>query len=200
MSNQNSNNVKGRKVKKSAIKQLLRNMPESKKNDATFKEAIITQQFRAKKLVTEAYTGAILTFVDRVVYNDSKTGEISTIMVKYHDESAGGFFSVSLKDLLNKCTVKDGSSVAENVQFDDDDSWTIPLALYIEDAIKEDNELDKAYPIAAYRGYSPMIFKGNQEDVSKKIEAIKKPENLKSNAIPFLKNIVVELNVNKFPI
>jgi len=198
MSNQNSTVMT--KMTKSQLKSAVAKIKKDKKSKIALKEDLITKQFRAKKLVTEAYTGALLVFRDTNTYRDEDTNEITSVMVKYHDEEKGGFYSVSLRDLLNKFTLGDGSTVAENVTFDAKGHWNIPTAIYISEVKHEEKAEDKVYPIAAYKGYSSSIFRLDSDKLAEKIEEIKQPANLKANAQPFLKEIVVEMDINKFPI
>jgi len=188
------------KMTRSQLKAAVAKIKKEKKSKIALKEDLIVKQFRAKKLVTDAYTGALLVFRDTTTYRDEDTDEITSVMVKYHDEEGGGFFSISLRDLLNKCTLSDGSTVAENVTFDSKGHWNIPTAMYIKEVRHEEKDEDKVYPISAYRGYNSSIFRLESEELAEKIEQIKQPANLKANATAFLKDIVIEMDVNKFPL
>ena len=164
----------------------------------TFKENVVTQQYRSKKMVTSLKGGEFLEFkTSNTFYNDK--GEVTTIMAKYQNISGVGFFSISLRDMLNKLTTEDGASYAESVKFDENGDWNMPAVMYIPEVTKA-KEGSEVYPLVSYNGYTPSIFQEEQDVIAKKIEAIKVPANLKSDAEAFLDVITVETTVAKMPL
>lgn len=180
-------------VTKAALKKISKNLTESQAKAMELKEAVVTQQFRAKKLVTEAKGNELLEFKTAVPYYNEK-GEVTTIMVKYQDLNGSGFYSISVKDILNKLTDTSGVIIAESVTFDTNGNWKIPAVIEMKQ-VTQPADNNKVYPLAAYKLYRSSIFKEAQDELSDKIDAIKAGP-LRADAKWFLEDIVVELNVN----
>lgn len=163
--------------------------------ELTVREELLHKQLATKKLVTSVTEKALLVFKDKLEYGKDDQGDPTTVVCKYKDVNKGVYYSVSLKDILNKLTLSGtDNTIAAELEKD----WMLPAVIYIDSVVKEDED-KQSYPITMFKGYTRDLFQKEGEELSRAIDAVRKTDK-QAWAEPFYKSIDVITKITDVPL
>jgi hypothetical protein len=180
-------------ITRALVKKLAAEVDEK---ELTLRSEIVHKNLATRKVMTSVPKGALLRYLDKLPYGKDQDGDPKTIICKYQDHFSGKFYSISVKDILNKLVLPDGNNLSSQVGTAD--VWLIPALLYISD-VELEEESKRTYPITMYTGYSRSLFEKEGLELSKALDAVKlTPKH--SYAEPFHKTVKVITDPTKVPL